>query len=104
MLLLSQGGWEWVWALSSHLLLQPTTAPRKHALRVLDMTGLLDDGVEQDEHLIGILRAHGMRGTFNLNAGLYAPEGTVFRPGVISRRLLYGAGRSAPSLPSAFQP
>lgn len=61
-----------------------------------------DDGVEQDEHLIGILRAHGMRGTFNLNAGLYAPEGTVFRPGVISRRLLYGAGRSAPSLPSAF--
>lgn len=45
-----------------------------------------------------------MRGTFNLNAGLYAPEGTVFRPGVISRRLLYGAGRSAPSLPSAFQP
>lgn len=63
-----------------------------------------DDGVEQDERLIGILRAHGMRGTFNLNAGLYAPEGTVFRPGVISRRLLYGAGRSAPSLPSAFQP
>ncbi|XP_030896563.1 leucine-rich repeat-containing protein 14 isoform X3 [Leptonychotes weddellii] len=28
--------------------LQPTRAPRKHALRVLDMTGLLDDGVEQD--------------------------------------------------------
>lgn len=27
---------------------QPARAPRKHALRVLDMTGLLDDGVEQD--------------------------------------------------------
>lgn len=27
---------------------QPTCTPRKHALRVLDMTGLLDDGVEQD--------------------------------------------------------
>lgn len=50
-----------------------------------------DDGVEQDERLIGILRAHGMHGTFNLNAGLYAPEGTVFRPGVISRRLTRAA-------------
>ncbi|XP_070078729.1 leucine-rich repeat-containing protein 14 isoform X4 [Equus przewalskii] len=48
MLLLSQGIWEWVWALPPCLLLQPTHAPRKHALRVLDMTGLLDDGVEQD--------------------------------------------------------
>ena len=48
MLLLFQGGWEWVWALSPCLLPQPTHAPRKHALRVLDMTGLLDDGVEQD--------------------------------------------------------
>ena len=68
------------------------------------MTLSYDDGVEQDERLIGNMRANGLRGTFNLNAGLYAPEGTVVRPGVISRRLLYGAGRSAPSLPSAFQP
>lgn len=48
MLLLCQGGWEWVWALPALHLPQPICAPRKHALRVLDLTGLLDDGVEQD--------------------------------------------------------
>lgn len=37
-----------MWAVFPCLLPQPTRAPRKHALRVLDMTGLLDDGVEQD--------------------------------------------------------
>uniref|UniRef100_A0A8I3N8V0 Leucine-rich repeat-containing protein 14 n=1 Tax=Canis lupus familiaris TaxID=9615 RepID=A0A8I3N8V0_CANLF len=43
----SVSGWLGV-GVGSCLLLQPTRAPRKHALRVLDMTGLLDDGVEQD--------------------------------------------------------
>ncbi|CAD7694081.1 unnamed protein product [Nyctereutes procyonoides] len=41
-------GWWLGVGVGSCLLLQPTRAPRKHALRVLDMTGLLDDGVEQD--------------------------------------------------------
>ncbi|MBQ8174187.1 MAG: polysaccharide deacetylase family protein [Clostridia bacterium] len=34
------------------------------------LTFSYDDGVYQDRRLIDILRAHGMRGTFNLNSGL----------------------------------
>ena len=37
-----------------------------------------DDGVEQDVKLIEIMRKNGLKGTFNLNSGLYAPEGTVY--------------------------
>ncbi len=36
-----------------------------------------DDGVIEDVRLIGILRAHGIKGTFNLNSGLFSPEGTT---------------------------
>jgi hypothetical protein len=36
-----------LWALLPRSLPQAVPAPRKHTLRVLDMTGLLDDGVEQ---------------------------------------------------------
>lgn len=46
-----------------------------------------DDGVEQDIRLIEIMNKHGLKGTFNLNSGLYAPEGTVFPKGQIHRRL-----------------
>jgi len=46
-----------------------------------------DDGVEQDIRLVAIMRQHGIRGTFNLNSGLFAPEGTVYEPGRIHRRL-----------------
>lgn len=46
-----------------------------------------DDGVEQDARLIDIMRANGLKGTFNLNSGLYAPEGTVYPAGTIHRRM-----------------
>lgn len=34
-----------------------------------------DDGVVQDVRLIEIMQQHGLKGTFNLNSGLYSPEG-----------------------------
>ena len=34
-----------------------------------------DDGVEQDIKLIDILNRYGLKCTFNLNSGCYAPEG-----------------------------
>lgn len=46
-----------------------------------------DDGVEQDIRLIGIMQKHGLKGTFNLNSGLYAAEGTVYKEGTIHRRM-----------------
>lgn len=46
-----------------------------------------DDGVEQDVRLIGIMQKYGLKGTFNLNSGNYAPEGTVYPPGTIHRRM-----------------
>lgn len=46
-----------------------------------------DDGVEQDIRLIEIMRAHGLKGTFNLNSGLIAPEGTVYPAGQVHRRM-----------------
>lgn len=55
--------------------------------RMLALTLSYDDGVEQDEQLISILNAHGIRATFNLNSGLFSPEGTVFPEGQIHRRL-----------------
>lgn len=44
-----------------------------------------DDGVEQDIRLIRIMKEHGLKGTFNLNSGLYAPEGTVYPKGTFHR-------------------
>ena len=46
-----------------------------------------DDGVEQDIRLVDIMKKHGLKGTFNLNSGLYAPEGTVYPQGQIHRRM-----------------
>lgn len=46
-----------------------------------------DDGVEQDIRLIEIMRKNGLKGTFNLNSGCYAPEGTVYPEGNIYRRM-----------------
>jgi peptidoglycan/xylan/chitin deacetylase (PgdA/CDA1 family) len=46
-----------------------------------------DDGVEQDRRLISILNKHGIKSTFNINSGLFSPEGTVFGKGQIHRRL-----------------
>ena len=33
-----------------------------------------DDGVVQDIRLINILDKYGIRGTFNINTGMYLPE------------------------------
>lgn len=46
-----------------------------------------DDGVEQDIRLVEIMNKHGLKGTFNLNSGLYATEGTVYPTGHIHRRM-----------------
>ena len=46
-----------------------------------------DDGVEQDIRLIDIMQKHGLKGTFNLNSGCYAPEGAVYPEGKIHRRM-----------------
>jgi hypothetical protein len=50
-----------------------------------------DDAVEQDIRLISILDKHGIKGTFNINTGSFAPEGTVFEPGRIHRRMTEAA-------------
>ena len=46
-----------------------------------------DDGVEQDVRLLDIMQKHGLKGTFNLNSGQFAPEGTVYPSGRIHRRM-----------------
>ena len=46
-----------------------------------------DDAVEQDIRLIEIMKANGLKGTFNINTGLYAEEGKVFPEGQIHRRM-----------------
>ena len=46
-----------------------------------------DDGVEQDIKLTEIFDKYGLKCTFNLNAGLYAPEGTVYPEGRVHRRM-----------------
>lgn len=37
------------------------------------LTFSYDDGVEQDMRLVKLLDDHGMKGTFNLNSGLFYP-------------------------------
>lgn len=51
------------------------------------LTFSYDDGIEQDRRLVEILNQNGLKGTFNLNSGLYAPEGTVYPRGQIHRRM-----------------
>lgn len=55
--------------------------------RAKALTLSYDDGVEQDIRLIEIMNKHGLKGTFNLNSGCYAKEGTVYEPGTIHRRM-----------------
>lgn len=63
------------------------------------LTFSYDDGVEQDAQLIFLLDAHGMKGTFNLNSGLFALEDTVYPAGQAHRRMTRNAAQSlyAPS-------
>ena len=46
-----------------------------------------DDGVGADLRLMKIMKKHGIKGTFNINSGLFAPEGTVFEDGKEQGRL-----------------
>lgn len=46
-----------------------------------------DDGVEQDADLKAMADRHGLKITFNVNGGLFAPEGKVYKPGTLSRRM-----------------
>lgn len=46
-----------------------------------------DDGVEQDIELVARMKKYGVLGTFNLNSGLFAPEGTIYKDGQIHRRM-----------------
>lgn len=48
-----------------------------------------DDGVEQDIRLLNIMDRYGLKGTFNVNSGLYSPEGTEHPAGKIHRRMTY---------------
>lgn len=53
--------------------------------RAKALTLSYDDGVEQDIRLISILRKNGLKGTFNLNSGLYAPDGFRYPAGDVHR-------------------
>lgn len=46
-----------------------------------------DDGVEQDAKLIAIMKKYGLKGTFNINSGLYAAEGTHHPAESVRRRM-----------------
>ena len=59
-----------------------------------------DDGVEQDIRLMEILDKHGIKATFNLNSGAYAPEGKVYEAGTIHRRLSESAATELYSNPN----
>lgn len=55
--------------------------------RARALTLSYDDGVQQDKKLMEILNRHGLKCTFNISSGLYAPEGTVYEEGRIHRRM-----------------
>ena len=55
--------------------------------RAKALTFSYDDGVEQDIRLVEILNKHGMKGTFNLNSGLYAHDGKIYPEGQVHRRM-----------------
>lgn len=46
-----------------------------------------DDGVEQDFKLVSLLKKYHMKGTFNIDGGCLAKEGTVYQEGQIHRRM-----------------
>lgn len=58
------------------------------------LTFSYDDGVEQDAELMRILNEHGMKGTFNLNSGCFAKEGTVYPAGHVHRRMTERAAKA----------
>ncbi len=46
-----------------------------------------DDAVQSDARFIKILDKNGLKGTFNVNAGMFAPEGTVYPEGQAACRM-----------------
>lgn len=46
-----------------------------------------DDGVEDDIRLIELMKKHGLKGTFNINSGMYPPEGHVWPDDYLFRRM-----------------
>ncbi len=46
-----------------------------------------DDGVQTDRRLIEIMNRGGLKGTFNINTGSFAAEGTVYPAGTVHRRM-----------------
>lgn len=50
-----------------------------------------DDGVEQDVRLIEIMRKNGVKGTFNIGAGLFKDPNTVYPKGQVHRRMTLDA-------------
>lgn len=51
------------------------------------LTFSYDDGVEQDIRLVEIFDKNGVKGTFNINTGSFAEEGTVYPKGHVHRRM-----------------
>ena len=51
------------------------------------LTFSYDDGVEQDIRLVDIFDKYGLKGTFNINTGSFAPEGKVYPAGQVHRRM-----------------
>lgn len=51
------------------------------------LTFSYDDGVESDIRFMKILDKYGMKGTFNINSGCFAPEGTTYPAGTVHRRM-----------------
>ena len=79
--------------------------------RAKALTFSYDDGVEQDIRLIDLFDRYGMKGTFNINSGCFSPEGTVWEPGTIHRRMserqvleLYGKGQHEVAVHSLTHP
>ena len=51
------------------------------------LTLSFDDGVDTDARLIDIMNRHGLKGTFNINSGVFAEEGYVYPEGTHHRRI-----------------
>lgn len=49
------------------------------------LTLSFDDGTEQDIPFVEMMKQNGVKGTFNVNTGLLAPEGTVYPEGQVHR-------------------
>ena len=51
------------------------------------LTFSYDDGVHPDRRLMSIFDKYSMKATFNIDAGLFVPEGTVYPPDSVTGRL-----------------